>query len=61
MTTGPAPEWEWYDNTDLKVGDAHGVTHPFLLHEEIEELLAEIREREARRIPPGFQIPPAAE
>ena len=50
------PEWDWYDNTDLKIGEARHDVHHFLFDEEYEEYLEEIKAKERRRIKPGFNV-----
>jgi hypothetical protein len=55
-TIGPAPEWDWYDNTDLKIGEARHDVHHFLYDEEYSEYLEEIKAKEKRRIKPGFHV-----
>ena len=55
-TTRPAPEWDWYDNTDLKLGEA--TSRPlFLRDEEYDEWQRELKEKERRRGPLGFALP----
>lgn len=51
--------WTGYSMRDLQVG--HTVMGDGPLEDEIEAWKADIRARDARRIPPGFQIPPPAE
>lgn len=47
-------EWDGY----LTSGQAQGIPLPFnLLDEEADEVIAELKAKEAKRIPPGFQIP----
>lgn len=61
-TTGPAPEWDWYDNTDLKLGIAQ--THGGPYEDTVDEEREYVKEKERRRLPAGqigFQIPLAAE
>jgi hypothetical protein len=58
-TTDPAPEWDWYSSRDLFVGHVGHGDGP--IEEAVEEWLEEIRERDRKRIPPGFQLPAAAE
>lgn len=55
-TIGPAPEWEWYDNTDLKIGEARHDVHHFLNDDEYTEYLEDIAKKEKRRISPGFRV-----
>lgn len=57
-TTDPAPEWEWYSQRDLYVG--HTQVHDGPFEEDVEAWKQEIRERDAKRIPLGFQVPEAA-
>jgi hypothetical protein len=60
-TTDPAPEWDWYDNTDLKIGEFRQSVHDWVSDEEVEELKKELAEKDRRRLPPdqiGFRVPP---
>ena len=55
-TTDPAPEWDWYSSVDLSIGEARSGIHSFLYEDEYEEYLAELKEKEKRRIKPGFHV-----
>lgn len=47
-------DWDGY----LTTGQAHGNPLPFnLLDKEANQVIDELKAREARRIPPGFQLP----
>lgn len=51
--------YEWAG--EVNMGTAHGLLQPFELDDvEVAEFLAEQKARDARRIKPGFAIPPNA-
>lgn len=55
-TTDPAPEWDWYSQRDLAVGEARSSVYTFLFDGEYDEVLEELKEKERRRIKPGFHV-----
>lgn len=47
-TTEPAPEWDWYDNTDLKLGEVK-----YIADDPDEDKL-----KKKAKFPLGFALPP---
>jgi hypothetical protein len=50
------PDYYEFDAPNYSMGEARTSIHDFLYDHEYEEILAELHEKEARRIKPGFSV-----